>query len=46
MHSKTIKKPTNKAESIWETEARLKREAQEISKSFVHIKKPKYLLKN
>jgi len=45
MHSKTIKKPINKSESIWETEARLKREAIEISKNFKHVKPIKYLLK-
>jgi hypothetical protein len=38
-------KPTEKAESIFQTEARLKKEALEISKTFIHSKPIKYLLK-
>ena len=46
MRIKKIKKtPLNKSETIWETDARLKKEAIEISKSFVHKKPIKYLLK-
>ena len=46
MNTKTMRKrPIDKSESIWETEARLKREAIDISKSFVHKKPIKYLLK-
>jgi hypothetical protein len=42
---KRREKAFTKAESIFETEARLKREALEISKTFVHQKPIKYLLK-
>lgn len=45
MHKKIPKKALEKTESIFEYEARLKREAREISANFVHTKKPKYLLK-
>lgn len=46
MHIKKIpKKALEKTETIWETDARLKREAIEISKNFVHTKPIKYLLK-
>lgn len=46
MNTKTMRKrPIDKSESIWEAEARLKKEAIEISKSFVHKKPIKYLLK-
>lgn len=38
-------KPIDKTESIWEEEARLRKEALEISKNFVHTKPTKYLLK-
>lgn len=38
-------KPAPIQESIFETEARLKKEALEIAKSFVHVKPIKYLLK-
>jgi hypothetical protein len=38
-------KPIHKTESIWEYEARLKKEAAEITKNFVHTKPTKYLLK-
>ena len=38
-------KPIDKTESIWEYEARLKKEAAEISKNFIHSKPTKYLLK-
>jgi len=34
-----------KRETIFETEARLKREALAVSKTFVHVKPTKYLLK-
>ncbi|WP_269222033.1 hypothetical protein [Flavobacterium sp. IMCC34518] len=33
-----VPKPTEKAESIFQTEARLKKEALEISKNFKHTK--------
>lgn len=36
---------THKIETIFETEQRLKREALEIAKTFVHTKPIKYLLK-
>ena len=39
------KKPTTKMESIFETEARLKKEAIEISKNHKDVKPIKYLLK-
>jgi len=46
MQNKTIRKRgLDKSETIWETEARLKKEAIEISKSFVHKKPIRYLLK-
>jgi hypothetical protein len=46
MRNKTIrKKPLDKSETIWETEHRLKAEAIEISKTFVHEKPVKYLIK-
>lgn len=46
MNTKTIRKRAlDKSESIFEYEARLKKEAIEISKSFVHKKPIKYLLK-
>lgn len=46
MHTKTIRsKPLGKAESIFETEKRLKQEAIELAKKFQHIKPVKYLLK-
>lgn len=46
MHIKKIpKKSIDKTESIWEYEARLKKEAIELSKNFVHTKPVKYLLK-
>lgn len=47
MH-KNLKKrrPELKTESIFETDARLKKEARIISKNFVHFKPVKYLLKN
>jgi hypothetical protein len=43
--NKKRKKPDIKQESIFETEARLKVEAVEISKNFQHVKPIKYLLK-
>ena len=46
MHTKKLrKKPDSKAETIFETEARLKKEAIELSKNFKHTKPIKYLLK-
>lgn len=46
MHTKKIsKKALEKTETIFEYEARLKREAKEISANFVHTKPIKYLLK-
>jgi hypothetical protein len=46
MHIKKMpKKALEKTESIWEYEARLKKEAIEIAKNFVHSKPIKYLLK-
>ena len=44
-NTKTLKKPTKSIESIFEYEHRLKNEAKEISKKFVHTKPIKYLLK-
>jgi hypothetical protein len=43
--NKKKKKPDTKNETIFETEARLKKEALEISKSFIHTKPIKYLIK-
>lgn len=43
--NKKKKKPETKNETIFETEARLKKEALTISKSFIHVKPVKYLLK-
>lgn len=43
--NKKRKKPDSKNESIFETEARLKHEAREVSKNFVHLKPVKYLIK-
>ncbi|MDA6072065.1 hypothetical protein NJT12_20780 [Flavobacterium sp. AC] len=42
---KTPKKPTNKAESIFDAEKRLQKEAKHISQTFTHTKPVKYLLK-
>ena len=39
------KRAIEKTESIFEYEARLKKEAIEISKKFIHTKPIKYLLK-
>lgn len=39
------KRPTLKAESIFDTEKRLQQEAREIAKTFIHTKPVKYLLK-
>lgn len=46
MH-KNLKKrrPVLKTETIFETDARLKQEARNISKSFVHVKPVKFLIK-
>jgi hypothetical protein len=43
--NKKNKKAVEKSESIYDYEARLKQEAIEISKNFVHTKPIKYLLK-
>lgn len=40
------KRPTIKAESIFDAEKRLQREARQISQTFVHTKPTKYLLKS
>jgi hypothetical protein len=45
MYKKIPKRALDKLETIYEYEARLKREALEISKNFVHNKPIKYLLK-
>lgn len=46
MHTKKMpKKALQKTETIFEFEVRLKKEALEISKTFVHTKPIKYLLK-
>jgi hypothetical protein len=45
MLNKKKKKPTPKSESIFDYEARLKKEAVELSKTFIHTKPIKYLLK-
>lgn len=42
---KDIKRPTLKAESIFDAEKRLKQQAKHTSKTFVHTKPVKYLLK-
>ena len=42
---KEREKAYTKTESIWELEQRLKKEAVEISKTFIHTKPIKYLLK-
>lgn len=39
------KKPDTKAESIFDTEKRLRNEALNISQTFTHTKPVKYLLK-
>lgn len=44
-NKKLPKQPPEKRETIHETEARLKREARQISKTFIHVKPIKYLLK-
>ncbi len=38
-------RPTLKAESIFDAEKRLQKEAKEISKNFIHTKPTKYILK-
>jgi len=43
--TKTLKKPTLKAENIFDTEKRLRKEAKRISETFIHIKPIKFLLK-
>ena len=43
--NKKNKKPPEKSETIFDYEARLRQEAIEISKSFMHTKPIKYLLK-
>jgi hypothetical protein len=44
-NTKTLKKPTKDIESIFEAEHRIKNEAKEIAKNFIHKKTIKYLLK-
>jgi len=44
-NKKLPKQPPEKRETIHETEARLRREAIKISKTFIHTKPIKYLLK-
>lgn len=39
------KRPTLKAESIFDTEKRLRQEARQISQTFIHTKPVKFLLK-
>ena len=39
------KRPTLKAESIFDTEKRLRQEAKQISENFIHSKPVKFLLK-
>lgn len=43
--NKKKKKPITKNETIFETDARLRKEAIEISRTFIHTKRTKYLLK-
>jgi hypothetical protein len=44
--TKTIpKRPVDKSETIFEEEYRLRQEAIKLSKTFVHTKPTKYLLK-
>lgn len=43
--NKKPKRPTQKAESIFDTEKRLQQKAKEISQNFIHTKPVKYLLK-
>ncbi|KFC59839.1 hypothetical protein FEM08_13500 [Flavobacterium gilvum] len=43
--NKKRRKPETKNETIFETEARLKKEAIEIAKNFKHTKPVKFLLK-
>lgn len=43
--NKNPKRPTQKAENIFDAEKRLQQEAREISKRFVHTKPIKFLLK-
>ena len=45
MKTKTIKRPLNKSETIFEAEHKLREKAKEISKNFVHTKPTKFLLK-
>lgn len=46
MH-KNVKKrrPVSKTETIFETDARLRKEARIIARNFIHVKPTKYLLK-
>lgn len=47
MHKKIKKRrPDNKSETIFETEHRLRQEAITLSKTFIHTKPIKYLLKS
>lgn len=43
--NKKPKRPTQKAESIFDYEKRLRKEAIETSQTFIHDKPVKYLLK-
>ncbi len=43
--NKKNKRAVEKTETIYDYEARLKKEAQEIAKNFIHTKPIKYLLK-
>lgn len=46
MHKKVKnRRPELKTETIFETERRLRKEAQIIAQNFVHVKPIKYLLK-
>ena len=45
IQTKTLKKPTLKAENIFDTEKRLRQEAKQISQTFIHTKPVKFLLK-
>ena len=42
---KQLKKPTNKSETIFETDHRLRQEAKELARKHKDVKPIKYLLK-
>ncbi len=44
-NKKLPKQAPEKRETIFETEARLKKEARQLSKTFIHTKPIKYLIK-